>query len=108
MTAQSGRSKNIRIRHQCQKDFRNALHLWTFQTTKYSEWARAFYAHARKAGQGHALALRNLGRKWLRILYRMWRERKLYEEGRYLAALIRHGSSLVKEIQQLQPLTTGG
>lgn len=108
VTLQSGRSKTVTMRRQCQKAFRNTLHLWAFQTTLYCGWARAFYARARRAGQGHALALRNLARKWLGILYRMWRDRRPYDEGRYLTALIRHGSPLVREIRNLQSSTTGG
>jgi transposase len=108
VTVRSGRSRTIQMRRQCQKAFRNTLHMWAFLTVRESEWAGAFYRRARRAGQGHALALRNLARKWLGILYRMWRDRKPYDEGRYLTSLIRHGSPLVLEIRNLQPSNTGG
>jgi transposase len=107
VTDQSGRSKRVHMRRQCQKEFRTTLHLWSFLTLERSVWARAFYDRCRRAGQSHALALRNLARKWLRILYRMWQERRPYDEGRYLAALIRRRSPLVQEIASIQPLTTG-
>ena len=107
VTRQSGRSTSVRMRRQCQKDFRNTLHLWTFQTLRKSVWARAFYDQARHSGHSHAKALRNLAKKWLSILYRMWQERTPYEEGRYLAALVRHRSPLVAHIPSLQLSTTG-
>lgn len=103
----SGKSKQVRMRHACQRDFRNTLHLFAFLSTERSAWARAFYDQARRKGNSHALALRNLARKWLRILYRMWRERRPYDEARYLADLVRRRSPLVTHIPSLQPLTTG-
>ena len=105
---QSGKSRRVHMRHACRKDFRTTLHYFAFLSIERSAWARAFYDQARRKGQSFALALRNLARKWLRILYRMWQERRPYDEGRYLAALIRHRSPIVQEIQNLQPLTTGG
>jgi transposase len=107
VTHQSGRFKHVRMRWECQRDFRNTLHLFAFLTLERSTWARAFYDRARRAGQSHGLALRNLARKWLKILYRMWQERRPYDEGRYLASLIRRRSPLVQEIMSQQPLTTG-
>jgi transposase len=104
----SGNSKSVRMRHACQRDFRHTLHLFAFLSITRSAWARAFYDHARRKGQSHALALRNLGRKWLRILFRMWQDRRPYDEGQYLASLIRRRSPLVQEIASLQPLKTGG
>jgi len=108
VTKQSGRSKCVHMRRQCQRRFRNTLHLWAFLTIERSVWARAFYDRARRTGQSHSLALRNLARKWLKILYRMWQNHCPYDEGLYLAALIRRRSPLVQEIASLQPSTTGG
>jgi len=107
VTKQSGRSRGVHMRRQCQKEFRNTLHQWCFLTLERSAWARAFYDHCREVGQSHALALRNLGRKWIRILYRMWKDHVAYDEGRYLASLIRHRSPLVQHIPSLHPLTPG-
>jgi transposase len=104
----SGKSQHVRMRHACRKDFRTTLHHFAFLSIERSAWARAFYDQARRKGQSFALALRNLARKWLRIIYRMWQERRPYDEGRYLASLIRRRSPLVQEIQNLQALTTGG
>jgi len=104
----SGKSRQVSMRHTCQRAFRNTLHLFAFLSIQKSVWARAFYDRARRKGQSHALALRNLARKWLRILYRMWQERQPYDEARYLAALIRRQSPLLQDIQVLQPLTNGG
>ena len=41
---------------------------------------------------------RALAFKWIRILYRCWQDSKPYEESRYLAALRRRGSPLVRDL----------
>ena len=43
------------------------------------------------AGGGRALAF-----KWIRIIFRLWQDRKVYSEATYLAALQRNGSPIMK------------
>ena len=52
----------------------------------------------RGRGNTHHAALRSLAFKWMRILFRCWQDRTPYDEARYLDALRRHGSPLVKEL----------
>jgi len=96
------RRKEVKFRWACRKSFRNTMHLFSNQSLRYSVWARAFYDQARRSGQSHALALRNLSAKWLNIIYRMWVTRTPYDESTYLAALIQHGSPLVNEIANME------
>ena len=42
----------------------------------------------------HHAAVRALAFKWIRILFRCWKDRKPYDEQIYLASLRRHGSPL--------------
>ncbi len=46
-------------------------------------------------------AVRALAFKWIRIVYRCWKTRTLYNEAVYLKALERRGSPLIKQ----RPLT---
>lgn len=103
VTVRSGHSQRVRIRRECQHDFRNTLHMFAFSSMAKSEWARAFYDQKRRSGQSHPLALRNLAGKWLQILCRMWQTRRPYDEARYIAALVRHRSPLVACLTNLQP-----
>jgi transposase len=89
------------FRRACQSDFRQTMHLFAHSSTLFCPWAKSFYDRARKAGQSHALALRNLACKWLKIIFRMWQNRQPYDEGRYLNALIRHGSPLVVAMKSM-------
>jgi hypothetical protein len=46
--------------------------------------------------QSHHAALRALAFKWIRIIYRCWKQREKYDEAKYIAALERRNSPLVK------------
>ena len=63
LTSASGKHRSVKIRWGCNKHLRNTVYLWSFLTLENCTWARAFYDQARQAGQNHATALRNLGRK---------------------------------------------
>ncbi len=95
----SGRTDIDRFRWACRKDFRNTMFFFALQTIERSVWARAYYDQLRAKGRTHAQALRALGAKWLKIIHRMWRDRKPYDERLYLAALIRHNSPLIAHIR---------
>ena len=99
VTKRSGKAHHVSFRWACQKDFRNTLFFFAFQTLKRSPWARALYDRCRQRGQTHSGALRNLGAKWLKILLRMWHEHTLYDERTYLHSLAEHGSPLVAHMQ---------
>jgi len=60
-----------------------------------SEWARAYYEHPRKEkNQSHHAAVRSLAFKWLRIIYRCWKDGEPYDEEIYRQSLRRRGSLL--------------
>ena len=51
-----------------------------------SQWAREYYQHQRKAGKGHNTAVRALAFKWIRILFRCWKNNVSYSELVYTKA----------------------
>jgi len=105
VTAQSGKRKQVHMRRACQRHFRCALHLFALQTLQRSAWSRAYYDLARARGQSHALALRNLANKWLKIIYRMWHNGDTYDEQRYIRQLVSKNSPVA---YQLGLLNAGG
>ena len=54
---------------------------------KKCEWARIFYPRKRDAGKSHHAAIRALAFKWLRILFRCWKDHVPYDEARYLRSV---------------------
>jgi len=99
VTHQSGKSNQTYFRQACQKDFRTTMHLFASLSIQHSIWARACYERARDRGIPYAQALRIVGAKWLKIIFRMWQTQTPYDERAYLASLIRHGSPLIEHIK---------
>jgi hypothetical protein len=69
---------------------------WAAQTINKSAWAGAYYRQQRAKGASYEVAVRALAFKWIRILYRCWKDRKPYDELKYLETLRRKGSPLLK------------
>jgi hypothetical protein len=61
--------------------------------------SQAYYQAHRERGHSHACALRCLGQRWLKILWRMWQDRRPYDENLHALNQQRHGSWVL----QLKP-----
>jgi transposase len=84
VTRSSGASRTINMRYHCDREARRTLHLFTGCSRRSCPWANEFYAEQRRRGKSHGTALRNLATKWLRILFRLWKDRVCYDEPLYL------------------------
>jgi len=104
VTKASGRKTRVQFRRACRKPWRNTMHLFASSSKNYCPWAHAFYEHRRKCGDGHALALRKLADKWLKIIYRMWKEGTCYDEHRYLVELTRKQSPILAYLPVPKPV----
>jgi transposase len=98
VTERSGNSTWIHHRLACAKFVKQTFHEFADQSIRYSAWARAFYDLQRNRGKDHHAALRSLAYKWVRIMFRCWKERKPYDEDTYIQSLRRRGSSLVEKL----------
>jgi hypothetical protein len=63
---------------------------------RYSYWAAVYYRQQRERGKKHHVAVRALAFKWLRILYRCWKDHEPYDEAKYLFALRQRKAPLLK------------
>ena len=98
VTRKSGKSKVVRRRWACNKFLRQTFHEYAAHSIKYSSWARAYYVMMKERTGGHNAALRALAFKWIRILYRCWKDHKLYDESQYLDCLRRRNSPILKHL----------
>jgi transposase len=96
---QSGKLRKARLRHVCDHFLRYTVHLWVDQTRRTCPWAQAYYQAKRDEGHGHASALRCLGKRWLKLLWRMWQDHTPYDEAKHLKALQQHGSPIWQTLQ---------
>ncbi len=98
VTERSGNKTWVHWRWQCPTFLRQSMIEWAGQTINKSFWAGAYYRQQRDKGASHQTAVRALAFKWLRILYRCWQSRTPYDESKYLEALRRRGSPLLKHL----------
>jgi transposase len=91
----SGNKCWVHWRIACPTFLRQSFVEWAGSTIPRSYWAGAYYQQQRQKGSAHAMAVRALAFKWIRILYRCWKTRTPYDEAIYLKALQRRGSPLV-------------
>jgi transposase len=96
VTERSGKRKWVHFRWACPKFLRQSFHEWAGHSIAQSVWARAYYQQQRDRGSDHHAAVRALAFKWIRILFRCWKDRVAYDERKYLAALAKRGSPLGK------------
>jgi len=101
VTSRSGKKCWVHWRRACPKFLRQTFHEFAGQSILWSPWARAYYQQMREGGADHHPAVRSLAFKWIRILYRCWKDHTLYDEARYQEALARHGSPLAAALRQL-------
>ncbi len=100
VTVQSGKRRLVRWRWACPKFVRQSFHEFAGESRKHSIWASAFYEKQRDAGKTHNSAVRALAFKWIRILFRCWKNHERYDELVYIQALKRQGSGLFTHIAQ--------
>jgi len=96
VTERSGKTIWVHHRLACPKFVKQTFHEFADQSIRFSTWARAYYDQQRARGNEHHAALRALAYKWIRILFRCWKDRKPYNENLYVQALRRRGSPLAK------------
>ena len=100
VTRSSGQMRVVEKRRACPKFIRQTFIEYAAQSVKKSQWARCYYQAMRAKGVKHHAALRALAYKWIRIMYRCWKERVPYSETAYQAALLRASSPLASRIAQ--------
>jgi transposase len=87
VTHASGKSRGVVFRWACNKNLRLALTCFADNSRHASAWAAAVYRKARDRGCKHPHAVRILARAWLRVLWRAWRNKALYDPQQHRAAI---------------------
>lgn len=96
VTRRSGKSTVVLRRWACNKFLLQTFHEYAAHSIKFSTWARAYYVMMRERTGAHHAAVRALAFKWIRILFRCWKDRTLYDESQYLASLQKRNSPILK------------
>lgn len=84
VTRSSGRTRTVRFRYAANKRVRHAIDWWAFVSVRENPWAHDVYQQARARGQLHNRALRGVGARWTRILWRCWSDHTTYDPALHL------------------------
>lgn len=100
---QSGQINKVQVRRSCDKFLRQTIHLWADCFRKASAWGQTYYQHKRKQGTSHACALRCLGQRLLKILFRMLANRTPYNAELHALNQKKHGSWVLALLPEPAP-----
>lgn len=89
---QSGKISKVRIRHSCNMNLRAAMYLFADHSRKGCAWAAVYYSAKIGQGKTHAQALRCLGQRWLKIIWKMWQTHTPYDPELHTRNQTAHGS----------------
>jgi transposase len=84
VTKESGRRKIVVFRRGCDKEFRRITQQFARASTFKSGWALAYWRDVRPHCASDSDAYRRLANRWLAIIWKMWQDRKPYDETYHL------------------------
>jgi transposase len=103
VTVQSGNQHWVHWRWSCPKFLRQTFHEWAAQSIQHCDWAAAYYQVQREdKKKSHHAAVRSLAYKWLRIVFRCWKDGKPYQDSSYQATLIRRHKNTTTAIKPFE------
>lgn len=85
----SGQQEWIHWRWACPRFLRQTFQEFAQHSLKACQWARDYYHRQIARGKSHHAAVRALAFKWIRILFRCWKDRSPYQDPLYQQALQR-------------------
>ena len=91
-TRTSGKSHSVYMRKACPKFQRQTVHEFARLSVYKSQWAANYVQYHTEKGKSYHTIIRSLAFKWLRILFRCWKNETPYNEEQYMARLAKRGS----------------
>lgn len=77
---QSGSYHKIIMRKACNKTGKSILYQFAFSSMKSSQWAKDYYYSQKEKGKKHTVAVRALSNKWVKVIYKLWKDEIFYDE----------------------------
>jgi len=84
VTNRSGKHIHVYFRSACDHEFRHITQQWARLTLTTSPWATTYYHLVRPHCKTDSDAIRRLANRWLEILWRLWVDRKPYDQAFHL------------------------
>ena len=92
VTKSSGKSRVVYFRHACPKFDRQTFHEFARLSIAKCHWARNYVDYYTAKGKKFHTIIRALAFKWIRILFRCWKNRTPYNDMKYMETLKKRGS----------------
>ena len=84
VTNRSGKHFHVYFRSACDHEFRHIVQQWARLSLDASPWAATYFHAVRPHCKTESDAIRRLANRWLEILWRLWVDRKPYDEAFHL------------------------
>ena len=92
VTKSSGKTRVVYFRRACPKFQRQSFHEFARLSVTSCQWARNYVDHYTAEGKKYNTVIRALAFKWIRILFRCWKDRTPYDDNKYMEILKKRGS----------------
>jgi transposase len=103
VTERSGKAIWVHRRLACPKFMRQTFHEFANCAWRFCAWSKLYYQQQRARGKDHHAAVRALAYKWIRIMFRCWKDRTPYDDSLYVKSLTKRGSHLAKGLNLSRP-----
>jgi len=100
---QTGQMNKVMVRRGCDKFLRHTVHLWADCFRRASVWGQTYYRQKRSKGMSHACALRCLGQRLLKIVFKIIETKKPYDAEVHARNQQKHGSWVLKLVPAGDP-----
>lgn len=92
VSRQSGKTRVVHARSACPQFLRQTFHEFARLSVAQCQWARNYVEYYTGQGKKYHTVIRALAFKWIRILYRCWKDRTPYDDSKHMKALKQRGS----------------
>jgi len=92
VTKSSGKTRVVYARSACPKFLRQTFHEFARLSVAQCQWARNYVDYYTGQGKKYQTVIRALAFKWIRILFRCWKDRTPYDDQKHMKRLKQRGS----------------
>lgn len=92
VTRSSGKMRVVYARRACPKFLRQTFHEFARLSVAQCQWAQNYVEYHTGKGKKYHTVMRALAFKWIRILFRCWKDRTPYDDQKHMKTLEKRGS----------------
>jgi transposase len=102
----SGKQYSVHWRWNCPRFFRQTFVEFAYCSIQNCAWAKAYYDDQKAKGKKHHQAVRALAFKWIRIIWKLWKDKVPYNDSIYTKSLEKKNAPLLVTINKTPGAST--